>query len=149
MFTDSPTASKFSCGRTKMAYITVFGLAPHFKQILENKLKEVPYYSISFDEIYNTITKNEQMDFSVRFWDEEKLQIVDRYLGSQFLGHARASDLLNNFNEGISNLDNKKMIQISMDGPNVNLKFYEDYVTKKIFTHKHMFYLTLKAAVSM
>ena len=32
MFTDSPTASKFSCGRTKMAYITVYGLAPYFKQ---------------------------------------------------------------------------------------------------------------------
>ena len=30
MFTDSPTASKFSCGRTKMAYITVYGLAPYF-----------------------------------------------------------------------------------------------------------------------
>ena len=135
MFTDSPTARKFSCGRTKMAYITVFGLAPYFKQILENKLKEVPYYSISFDESYNTTTKNEQMDFSVRFWDEEKQQIVDRYLGSQFLGHARASDLLNNFNEGISNLDNKKMIQISMDGPNVNLKFYEDYVTERETIH--------------
>ena len=30
---------------------------------------------------YNTITKIEQMDFSVCFWDEEKQQIVDRYIG--------------------------------------------------------------------
>merc|ERR1711874_963533 len=140
MFTDSPTASKFSCARTKMAYITVFGLAPYFKQILENKLKEVPYYSISFDESYNTITKNEQMDFSVRFWDEEKQQIVDRYLGSHFLGHAKASDLLNNCNEGISNLDNKKMIQISMYGPNVNLKFYEDYVTERNYSPRSTYF---------
>ena len=120
MFPDSEIASKFSCERTKMSYVTVFGLAPYFQQKLYNKLNDVPIYSVSFDESYNPITKNEQMDFSVRFWDEEKQQIVDRYRDSQFVGHTKATDLLTKFNEGTSKLDSKKILQISMDGPNVN-----------------------------
>ena len=43
-----------------------------------------------------------------------------RYLGSQFLGHAAAKDLVNNFLKVSRNLNLRKMIQVSMNGSSVN-----------------------------
>ena len=39
------------------------------------------------------------------------------------LGHATHKDLLEGFNSSLSDLDLSKMIQLSMDGPNINWKF--------------------------
>jgi len=131
MFPDSEIAQKFSCNPNKCSYLTSFGLAPYFDTQLHAKLKEVQFYSVSFDESFNHVTKNEQMDFSVRFWDTEKQLIVNRYLGSQFLGHATARDIDASFKKGIARLENKKLTQISMDGPNVNHKFYKDFCSDR------------------
>ena len=68
------------------------------------------------------------MDFSIRFWNNEKNIIVNRYFGSEFFGHGTASDLLDHFKLGSSKLQQKKITQISMDGPIVNLKFYRDFL---------------------
>ena len=46
------------------------------------------------------------------------------YIGSEFLGHATAADLLTHFKDGIRQLDPKRLLQVSMDGPSVNWKFY-------------------------
>ena len=65
------------------------------------------------------------MDIHVRYWDIDTEQVVTRYLGSQFLGHATADDMVRHFNESIKDkLNVHDMIQISMDGPNVNWKFF-------------------------
>ena len=50
---------------------------------------------------------------------------MTRYFGSKFLGHAKAVDLVSHFKEGLGELDMKNLIQISMDGPAVNIKFHE------------------------
>lgn len=63
------------------------------------------------------------MDLIVSFWSKSLNQVCTRYLNSVFLGHARASDLIEKFREGVSDLDLNKLLQISMDGPSVNLKF--------------------------
>ena len=42
-----------------------------------------------------------------------------------FLGHSTAADLIKNFNDGLTGIDSSKNMQISMDGPNVNIKFLE------------------------
>ena len=47
-----------------------------------------------------------------------------RYMGSDFLGHATAADLLTHFKDAIRELDLKRLLQVSMDGPSVNWKFY-------------------------
>ena len=56
-----------------------------------------------------------------------------RYLGSEFLGHATAADLLTHFKDGIFNhitqLDPKQLLQVSMDGPSV--KFYTDLARER------------------
>ena len=64
------------------------------------------------------------MDMTVRFWDSEYNKVVERYFHSDFLGHATAADMLYHFNKGIAELDPSCLIQVSMDGPNVNWKFY-------------------------
>ena len=51
-----------------------------------------------------------------------------RYLGSAFLGYTTAADLKRNFDEATKDLDKRKMIQVSMDGPNVNWKLLSSIV---------------------
>ena len=48
----------------------------------------------------NRISQNEQMDFIIRYWDGNTNTVAVRYLGSEFLGHATAVDLLTHFNKG-------------------------------------------------
>ena len=66
------------------------------------------------------------MDLDVRFWDTSKGKLFPGYLDSQFLGHAWANDLLQNFKLALNKLDTAHLLQVSMDGPNVNWKFFED-----------------------
>ncbi|GBM14382.1 hypothetical protein AVEN_246554-1 [Araneus ventricosus] len=56
------------------------------------------------------------------------------YFNSVFLGHSRSSDIFEEFISAIAKLKFSKTIQISMDGPNVNWKFYsmlQDYYFKE------------------
>ena len=131
MFPDSDIAKKFAYGATKIKYLSVFGLAPYYEQKLLTTLDEVPYYSISFDESFNRITKNEQMDFCIRYWDAEIQQVVDHYLTSKFIGHATANDLLQCFKDTTAKLKQQNIIQVSMDGPNVNIKFLKNLISER------------------
>ena len=72
-----------------------------------------------------------QMDILVRFSDCEKHMAQTRYHNSEFLGGAKAEQILENFIEGSKKLDLSKMLQVSSDGPNVNLKFLELYGEKR------------------
>lgn len=91
MFPDSDIANSFSCGADKTAYIAKFGLAVYIKEELVSKVNKSPFV-LMFDESLNQTTKNKQLDVHVRFWDEGQVQ--SRYLGSEFMGHSTAKDLL-------------------------------------------------------
>lgn len=123
MFPDSKIASKFTCGERKTAYMTVFGIAEHLKSLLLQDIHG--YFVVLFDESLNKKAQAKQMDFQIRYWSCDK--VVTRYLGSVFMGHGTAIDMVEHFNKGIEDLQPhaKDMIQISMDGPNVNWKFFE------------------------
>ncbi|WAR23449.1 LOW QUALITY PROTEIN: hypothetical protein MAR_037118 [Mya arenaria] len=130
MFPDSQIANRFACGERKTAYLCCFGIAEHVKSIL---LKEISgYFVVLFDESLNKKSQAKQMDIHVRYWGTNGL-VHTRYLGSQFLGHATAEDMLQHFQKGIGDLEKqtKNMLQIPMDGPNVNWKFL-DMITTKI-----------------
>ena len=79
----------------------------------------------------NRISQNKQMDFIIRYWNGNTNKVAVRYLGSEFLGHVTAVDLLTHFKQGISQLDPKRLLQVSMDGPNVNWKFYTDLTKER------------------
>ena len=59
MFPDSNIAKQFSCGPSKCSYLTTSGLAPYLEQNLYDMIDRVPVYSVSFDESFNRVTKNE------------------------------------------------------------------------------------------
>ena len=56
MFTDSEIAKDFQLSRTKLTYITNFGIAPYFHQLLIDELENCNYYSLLFDESLNDFT---------------------------------------------------------------------------------------------
>ena len=124
MFPDSQIAEKFACCRKSCTL-------HNYKDNIMNQLKEVPFFSVSFDESYNKITKNEQMDLNIRFWSEKENKITSRYLGSPFRGHATAKELLKHFNDSTALLQEEKILQVSMDGPSVNMKLHYDLLSHR------------------
>ena len=120
MFPDSKIANKFSFARTKCSYMITYGIAPYFASLRLEDIKHSDNFSISFDELLNSLTANEQMDIAITFWDKLNSKVEGRYLTFIFLGHTRADDLLKAFQETTCKLELDKMLQVSMDGPSVN-----------------------------
>lgn len=118
MFPDSSIANKFTCGETKSMQLTCFGIATHFSALLENKVINEPFVML-FDESLNKELKKKQLDLLIRYWNNNTVE--SRYYTSDFLGHACAVDLVKTFEEKVeNNLSLSKLVQLSMDGPNVN-----------------------------
>ena len=96
MFPDSCIAENFQCGEKKAAYLTTFGIAPHFRRLLSEQLKDQDAgYVLLFDESLNNKTQNKQMDIHLRIWSNQT--VVTRYYISEFMGHATAEDLMSVF----------------------------------------------------
>ena len=120
MFGDSQIAQSFSLGSTKLSYNVTFGLAPYIKNLLLESVDEVKYYSLPFDESYNRIMKKGQMNLLIRFWD----RVQTRCLHSSFLGKASANDIYEKLTSAAKVLNPTRFLQLSSDGPNVNLAFF-------------------------
>src|SRR3989442_5404410 len=108
-----------------MAYIIRFGLAPYFQSQLLSEVKNCEHFVLAFDDSLNKVTQHCQMDIHIRYFDKCSGKVSTRYLGSQFLGHATADDLVRNFLETMTDLNSRQLIQISMDGPSVNWSFID------------------------
>ena len=129
MFPDSNIAQKMTCGPTKLAYLICFGIAPYFRELLLADLKEAPCFAVIFDESLNQELQKEQMDFVVRYLKNGLVR--SRYLISHFLGHTTAADLKEGFENATGKLQQQKLVQISMDGPNVNWKMYDNITEER------------------
>jgi hypothetical protein len=68
---------------------------------------------------------NGQIDLAVHYYikNEDNKEVVTQYFNSAFPPKASASDLLSKFKESLSGLPVWKILQVSMDGPNVNWAF--------------------------
>ena len=75
------------------------------------------------------------MDFIFRYYKND--QVMTRYLSSAFLGHTTAEDLKLKFEEATQNLDTKRMVQVSMDGPNVNWKMLSKITEERSSTEQY------------
>lgn len=129
MFPDSDIAKKFQMKKDKLGYVITYGLGPYFQNQLAKIIRECDIYAVSFDESLNKISQKGQMDLIIRFWRNN--EVNTRYLTSTFLGHATAADLLMVFTTVFKehSLNLKNMLQVSMDGPNVNKKFLKDLIS--------------------
>ena len=53
------------------------------------------------------------------------MKVSTRYVTLVFLGHSRHTDLYKNFTSMMDELSEDKLVQLSMDGPNVNVKLHQ------------------------
>ena len=109
----------------KLKYVVNYGVSPYVKNILEDNVKNSDWHVVSFDESMNVVTHTSEMDICLRFWNEKTNKVQDRYWNSEFLGHTTHQDLHDALQEGLKSFDMGKMVQLSMDGPNVNLKLLQ------------------------
>ena len=121
MFWDSNIAQIFSLSRTKFAFLTL-GIAPYFEETL---LKNVRAYSGCYIVIFDLLL-TERL---VNFWIADKVKI--KYLGSRFLKSGKSEDLLKVFKQAMAGLDESNLVQLGMDGPNVNLKLQRLYADER------------------
>ena len=91
--------------------------------LLLKELKDAPCFVISFDESFNEVLEKEQTDFIVRYFKDGEVKC--KYLSSGFLGHTTAKDLKRAFEECTEKLELENLIQVSMDGPNINRKMLD------------------------
>ena len=127
MFPDSKIARGFKLAETKTKYILQYGIMIHFLNLLLSKINQnttSKWFVVCFDETLNTHLQEKQLDMYIRFWDGDI--VLTRYIHSEFLGKARATEIKDCFAklDGIQSL--KYMLQISMDGPNVNLSAHRE-----------------------
>ena len=64
------------------------------------------------------------MDVAPWYWNEEGKKVEMSYWDSKVLGHSAHADLLSHFLNFIKGIDKSNIIQVSMDGVSVNMKFY-------------------------
>ena len=64
-----------------------------------------------------------QLDLHFRMWEDEK--VPTHYFTSRFLGHARAEHLFEELQSCCIEVGKQGIVQLSMDGPNVNWATYE------------------------
>ena len=80
-----------------------------------------------------------QYDAYIQFWSAKHDKITSTHIGSLFLGHCKADDLGTHFFDMLRQLDldlnPTLLIQLGMDGPNVNLKFEQQLA--KILREQH------------
>ena len=103
--------------------MATFGLAPYLLELLMDKVKD-DCFVLLFDESLNKKVQQKQLDIYLRFWNGNEVQ--SRYFTSIFMGHARAVDIEEDLKKGIESLQKANLLQLSMDGPNVNWKVFED-----------------------
>ena len=60
----------------------------------------------------------------MRFW--QGTGVATRYYTSILMGHASAADLLKHIDTAVVKVSKNRIVQIGMDGPNVNWKVFED-----------------------
>lgn len=125
MFEDSKTAQKMALQKTKISYYITHGLSPFFQENLIKLVQKCDFFVVGFDESLNKVAQKGQMDVFVRFWlsSKENCNVVTQYFNSTFLNHATGEKLLDAFLKWLENLNLRKLLQVSMDGPNVNIKF--------------------------
>ena len=125
MFPDSQIAKAYMQKENKAKYMIQFGIAPVIRDIILDDLRGKPY-SFRFDETTTSQIKK-QYDGYATFFSDHLQQVITTYLGTLFVGKCSAQDILQDLEvlmEGLQ-IDLKLMLSLGMDGPNVNLLFFQ------------------------
>ena len=142
MFPDSPTAAKYQQSRTRVSYVIKHGISPYVKDLYINDFNGTPFV-FKFDET-TTLQVKKQYDGYIQYWSKETNLVNSVYCGSLFVGHCFPKDLIQHFTSFCEDMkwEPDLMLQIGMDGPNVNTKFERDLSTQ-IFNNYGVSFLKL------
>ena len=126
MFPDSEIAQHYKQGQTKIKYNVQFWIAPYIKSLLMSDMAH-EQFCFHFDETTTSQVKK-QYDGYITYFSKKCHLVTCSYAGSLFVGHCPASALVEHFHHFIEdlNLDLENLMNLGMDGPNVNLKFSRD-----------------------
>lgn len=89
------------------------GLAPYFKELLEEKVSLSYYYVVSFDESVCDITQKPEIDIIIRYLDNINKEVKIRVWGAHLLGQATHTDLIEHVSKLTTTLSSAKIIQVS------------------------------------
>ena len=115
-------SSQCQLGQSKASYVVSDGLSPC---ILDETVKDIKNsgtgYATMSDET-TTYQNKKQLDILIRYWSNERKQIVPKYLTSVLFGRASGIDILLNIFQAIkeTGLPLDKLFKISSDGSNIN-----------------------------
>ena len=98
----------------------LYGIAPEFKRVLVCDVKFSPFCTVSFDESFNAGLQMCQIDVVVQFWNDKTGLAETKYFDSQFFRRPTAQNLFDSLYESMSELEKNKLLQLTMNGPNVN-----------------------------
>ncbi|KAJ8665679.1 hypothetical protein QAD02_007341 [Eretmocerus hayati] len=115
--------------KDKLSYGITHGLGPFFQNELADDIRSCEVYTASIDEALNKVVKKGQMDVMIRIWKDG--EVHTRYLTSVSLEEAKALNILAALRVALvkNGLVLKCLLQISIDGPAVMLKFLSDLKT--------------------
>ena len=106
--------------------------------LLATQVKSANGFVLLFDESLNHQMQQKQLDVLVRYWSEDT--VSTRYLESRFMGHATAEHLYTELEDCCSKLGKRGILQVSMDGPNVNWAMYDKLATNiEVETGRHLY----------
>lgn len=127
-FSDSKIVQSFSMSPAKVGYEISHGLGPYFHdELISSVIRSDNFFSLSFDEA-TTDNGKKQLDIHIRFWNEDRNQIVCHFLRAFELGHATAYILKDKIflTLALDKLPVNKLLALSSDGPPVNQKCLEE-----------------------
>lgn len=78
MFPDSSIAKQFSMSKTKASYVINHGISKHFYESLIDDVNSCDDFVICFNEALNKISQRAQMDFVIRYFDDNKNLVCTR-----------------------------------------------------------------------
>ena len=122
-------ASMMKLDRKKLRYVINFGIAPFFQDILKEEVASSEWFKTCFDESLNKTIQECEVYLAVRYWDNANDKVQVRFWNLRFLGHTTTHNLVTSFTDGLSGFDLSKQIHVSIDGPSVNWKSYNE-ITK-------------------
>lgn len=92
-------------------------------------LLDIDHFVVEFYESLNKVTLKQRVGIVVGFWSNTNNQVRTKYLTLVFLEHITAVDLLAAYKGAFSETT---IIQVSVDGPNVNFKFLKIFKQKLV-----------------
>ena len=139
MFHDSEIAKNYEMSATKVMYLMKHGIAVYAKNDVNNDISGKPF-TFHFDESTNQHVKK-QYDVYVTFYSTIEKSIVTAYCGALLVGRCSSPDLLNHFYKFFEEnyLNVKPLLNVGMDGPNVNLAFKNLLIDDLTENHKTTF----------